>query len=152
MRKKIYLNTAVIGLVLALSVGVAAPQKAEAAVAYPQNKCFLGYLDLNDSGFAYAFSFVDFFTVGKGRICSAFIGKCGALTITGEPTSTRTTFKATFLNDNGWLAGGSYELSGQAERKGPGGVFAAVAYVRDEFYSPTGRYGATFEGWQVACP
>ena len=151
MRKKIYLKTAVIALVLALSLGIAVPEKAE-ALAYPQNKCFIGYLDLNELGLAYSWSFLDFFTVGNGRICSAFVGKCGPLTITGEPSATRTTFKFGFNNVSTWISGGSYEGSGQAERKGPGGVFAGVAYVRDNFYTPVGRYGATFEGYQVACP
>jgi len=150
MQKTTGFRTMALALMLALSLGMTVAPSAE-AVTYPENKCFIGFWDLNIFGIPYFEIDSDLLVVGKGRVCSLFFGKCGPLTITGTPTSTLTELTLS-MNHIPWFNGGRIEGVGQAERKGPGGVMSGVIYVRDPFFTPTERYNGTFEGAQVPCP
>ena len=134
-------------------MALAAP--AADAGTYPEGKCFIGFMDLHIFGIGYIDGFIDAFYIRpSGQICSFAHAKCGPFAITGAPTATRTTWEGEIRNMayfGNAQPGGSLKMTGQAERRGPGGVLTAVMYVTDQFFFPAIRYNGTIEGAQIPC-
>ena len=125
MLKKTFVG-AVVAIVLAISLGGAAP----AAATYPAGKIFAAFWEFNTGGGGFLSVFDCIRFTNNNRICSTTMGKCGPFEVTGTPTNSTSTWEARIQN-TAFLGGGRVVLTGISDRRGVGGTGNATMIFKD---------------------